>query len=73
MRLCTGSAACAQNTIEALAQGLVHLIEFGDVPPDLQGSSERQLASGSAVGNKVAGSEERALSRQCSLNWVFIF
>ena len=73
MRLCTGSVVCAQDAIEALVQGLVHLTGVGDVPPDLQGSSERQLTSGSAVGNKVAGSEERALSRHCSLNWVFIF
>ena len=55
MRLCTGSVVCAQDAIEALVQGLVHLTGVGDVPPDLQGSGERQLTSGSAVGDKVAG------------------
>lgn len=61
MRPCTGSVVCAQHAIEALVQGLVHLTGVGDVPPDLQGSGERQLTSGSAVGNKVAGSEAMAL------------
>jgi hypothetical protein len=51
--------------------GAVPLLpHLGEVPPDIQGSGERQMTSGSAVSEKVAGSAFGACCTHSGANRV---